>query len=83
MRWNMGVALPPEARYNLSEAEKKYFSDYSRILSEYMEGVADRVNPGSFGGCVVDLQRDTTPPKQLLVRVRLHELTGSTFEARS
>ena len=73
MRWNMGVALPAEARYNLSESEKKYFSDYSRILSEYMEAVGDRVSPGSFGGCVVDIQRDTTPPKHLLVRVRCVE----------
>ncbi|XP_063719265.1 DNA replication complex GINS protein PSF1-like [Symsagittifera roscoffensis] len=73
MRWNLGIALPTEARYNLSESEKKFFTDYSRILSEYMESIGDQVNEGSFGGCVVDLQRDTKPPKQLLVRVRCVE----------
>ncbi|XP_075260438.1 DNA replication complex GINS protein PSF1-like [Convolutriloba macropyga] len=78
MRWSRGVALPSEIRYNLSESEKKFFTDYSRILSEYMEAVGDQVNEGSFGGCVVDLQRDTQPPKQLLVRVRcVEDIDGS------
>ena len=70
LRWSMGVALPAEVRYNLSESEKKFFTEYGHILSEYMEAVGDQVSQGSFGGCVVDLQRDTQPPKQLLVRVR-------------
>ena len=43
-----------------------------------MEAVGDQVNEGSFGGCVVDLQRDTQPPKQLLVRVRcVEDIDGS------
>lgn len=73
MRWNLGVALPSEIRYNLSESEKRFFTEYSCILSEYMESVGSQVGEGGFGGCVVDLQRDMQPPKQLLVRVRCME----------
>lgn len=62
MRWDFGSILPPDVKYNLSEQEVQWFTDYNKCLATYMRSI------GGYGG--LDLTQDLRPPKTLYIEVR-------------
>ena len=64
LRWKTGSVVPPDLKPKLCDAELKFFSEYDKLVSNYMENVD------------VDLTADMTPPKQLLVGVRVLQDCG-------
>ncbi|XP_052767582.1 DNA replication complex GINS protein PSF1-like [Mya arenaria] len=62
MRWEFGSVLPQEIKYNLSEQEVRWFSQYNKCLANYMRSI------GGAGG--LDLTQDMKPPKTLYIEVR-------------
>lgn len=62
MRWEFGSILPADVKYNLSEAEIQWFSNYSKTLASYMRSIGD-----SHG---LNLMQDLKPPKSLYIEVR-------------
>ena len=59
LRWELGPLLPEDIRTNLSHQENTFLADYDKLVTEY------KVTSG------VDLTADLTPPKDLLVQVRV------------
>lgn len=56
--WEVGTVIPDEFRENLSPQEAKYFGEYDKLVSDYMDD-ADTL-----------LTVDQVPPKELFVEVR-------------
>ena len=66
LRWDVGAALPANARAALSTLEQRHLRSYSALLARYM------------GEAGVDLMRDRVPPKAPFVLVRLAEGVADT-----
>ena len=70
LMWKTGSVVPSDLKPKLCDAELKFFSDYAGLVSDYMEKVD------------VDLTADITPPKQLLVGVRVLQDCGDVLTDR-
>eukprot|EP00949_MAST-11_sp_MAST-11-sp1_P001244 g1244.t1 len=67
LRWETGAVLPKELRSNLNSTELDYFQNYNNILGNYMRDMK------------IDITSGMTPPKDLLIEVRVVEACGEIF----
>mmetsp|Transcript_89893 Transcript_89893/g.179557 ORF Transcript_89893/g.179557 Transcript_89893/m.179557 type:complete len:203 (+) Transcript_89893:35-643(+) len=59
LRWELGPLPDEELMSNMSHREKNFFSDYDKLITEYNTETG------------VDIMADLTPPKDLLIQVRV------------
>jgi GINS complex subunit 1 len=59
LRWELGPLPDEDVMSNMSHREKTLFSEYDKLISEYNQEMG------------IDLMADLTPPKDLLIQVRV------------
>ncbi len=59
LRWELGPLPPEEMRVSMSNRERVFFTEYDKLVSEYNQAVG------------IDVTSDLTPPKDLLIQVRV------------
>jgi GINS complex subunit 1 len=65
LRWETGVVMPENIqREKVSIRETEYFSEYNKIAGEYFDSIG------------FDLTSDMSPPKDLLIQVRVKKASG-------
>ena len=64
LRWELGPVVPDDIRNNMGQHEKEFMSNYDKILMDYTEEVG------------VDVLSNLTPPKELMVEVRVLQECG-------
>jgi len=64
LRWDTGSVIPPHLARSLSNKETEFFSNYDRLLNNYMMDFD------------LDLTADQQPPKDLCIEVRVLEDCG-------
>jgi GINS complex subunit 1 len=67
LRWEIGPLLPEDILRNLSNSEKTFLSEYDKLLTDYKTNTC------------VDVTADLSPPKGILVQVRVLRDVGEVI----